>query len=358
VVKTKSSEPASIHWFETDDGRQEAQIIVREIISLMGGSTMLSAHGQAGKTNHLSELQSFSLSDFAVLFRTGRQMEIFEEILLHEGLPYRVTGQTETLDSTSVQEFLAFFRYLYQPEDLFLLRTALRQPQWEMSTADLEVCMQLLFTKGTDIRDDPLDYILTRVTGIELIHKLNSFRDRAFHFRERLKKTSQAIINEWMDESGLKEHLELDQLAKLAENYRNLPDLLRFLPFAAEADLNRFSKKNHDGLECITLSTIHAAKGVEYPVVFIAGVEEGLLPFGKESGTEAINEEQRLFYVGVTRAQHYLYLTNAAHRFNQGNRREVEPSRFIREIPTHLLVKQEWHKKSTPVRQLELFKRM
>jgi superfamily I DNA/RNA helicase len=153
----------------------------------------------------------------------------------------------------------------------------------------------------------------------------------------------------------LKEHLELSQLAKLSENYRNLPDLLHFLPLATEADLNRYSQKAK-GLECITLSTIHAAKGIEYPVIFIAGVEEGLLPFGRESGPEAVNEEQRLFYVGVTRAQRYLYLTNATSRFSQGNRLVVEPSRFIKKIPAYVLKKEEWRQKSTPARQLELFK--
>lgn len=354
VVKAN---PASktIHWFEADNSREEARAVVGEIITLLGGSTMLSAHGQGSKNKRRDDHETFSLSDFAILFRTGRQAENFEEILLHEGLPYRVTGQTETFDSESVQEFLAFFRYLYRPEDPFLLYMALRQPRWAMNAADLDILLPILLAKAPDDTPDSLEFLLSRVEGDILRDKLNRFTERVAYYRDRLKKTSQSIIDEWMADSGLKENLELSQLAKLSENYRNLSDLIQFLPFATEADLNRYSKKSHV-LECITLSTIHAAKGIEYPVVFVTGVEEGLLPYGRESSSDAIAEEQRLFYVGVTRAQRYLYLTNAIFRFNQGNRSAVDPSRFLKKIPAHLLQKQEWHHKSSPVRQLQLFK--
>jgi superfamily I DNA/RNA helicase len=130
--------------------------------------------------------------------------------------------------------------------------------------------------------------------------------------------------------------------------------MIQFLPLAMEADITRRGNKT-SGPEAITLTTIHAAKGLEFPVVYIVGVEEGLLPFGEDSDAEAIAEEQRLFYVGLTRARQYLYLVNAQYRFHQGEPVPTQVSRFLKMIPSELIEKVEWNQQNRAMKQLELF---
>jgi superfamily I DNA/RNA helicase len=159
------------------------------------------------------------------------------------------------------------------------------------------------------------------------------------------------LIKDWEVLFHLAGSEELFCLKQLGEEYPDLKAFLSFLPFATEADISRHSE-HADGLEMVTLSTLHAAKGLEFPVVFMVGVEEGLLPLGIDPALEAIAEEQRLFYVGVTRTQQRLYLANSQAKISQGTLNPLTVSRFLTMLPTALFTKQIWHQKAS---QLELF---
>lgn len=345
------NEPKII-WYETPSEKGTAQAVTDQIIQLLGGSTMISAHGPKGKKGPVLE-EAFSLSEIAVLYRTGRQAESLETALTTAGLPYRVSGSGLTLEASPVKEFLTFFRYLSDPTDLFSLRTALRYPRWNLKSEEVTEIIRRLGeaqTKGTGSRPEPLP---PKELPPELALKLEQFLGVAVYYREQLDRKSVNVIEDWMIRMDTGLELELEQLKRIGENYGSIAEMLRFLPLAQEADLTRRGNKS-TGTEMITLSTLHAAKGLEFPVVFIIGVEEGLIPFETEADPEVIAEEQRLFYVGMTRAERRLYLVNSQFRFQSGEMARVEVSRFLKMLPAELLEKIEWVKQ-TKRKQLELF---
>ncbi len=354
VPEKKEPESKKIIWFEANNERTAAKAVINEIINLMGGSTMLSAHGQKiGKRSSKVESASFSLSDFAILYRTGKQADAIEQVLLQEGLPYRVVGPAATLDSSTVKEFLTFFRYLKDPHDLFLLRANLRQPRWGLRSNDVAEIMEWL-KRQTSVEIDRLQQLIDGDLAPELIAKLGQFYGVVQYYKAKTCNKSQEIIEDWMLRMDPVEPGDLEKLKKICENYRNLEELIQFLPLATEADIFRKGQKS-TGVETITLSTIHASKGLEFPVVFMVGVEEGLLPYGKEPDPDTVSEEQRLFYVGLTRTQQQLYLVNSQFRYRYGESVPVEASRFLKLLPGDLLEKIIPEQHDRKAKQLELF---
>ena len=351
--------PQQIFWFETPGEKMAGKAIVAEILNLLGGANMLTAHGQAlsaaariagSKRKITGNLYGFN--DFAILYRTARQIDALEEALSVEGLPYRVVGQKNTLEAGAVKEFLSFFRYLLHPEDLFLFRTVLRTPRWGFSRNEIEQVLHELST----VSKQPLTEGLAGTPGLpeQLTNKLSQFQAVAEYYRSKLELRNQALLEDWMLRMDLTSNEELEHLRRIGEQYRNIREMLEFFPLAQEADIIRYGNKM-SGTEAITLSSLHAAKGLEFPVVFISGVEEGLLPWGDDPDTESVAEEERLFYVGVTRAKHRLYLVSSQFRSRHGNTEQVRASRFLERIPPELLAKEEWNRQSKKLKQLELF---
>lgn len=354
-VELKSAQGKSgskIIWYETPSEKAAAQTVANQIVRLLGGSTMISAHGRRSKGDPIAE-DVFSLSEMAVLYRTGRQAESLEIALTAAGLPYRVSGSDLTLEASPVKEFLTFFRYLTDPEDLFWLRSALRYPRWNLNGAEVTSMISHLDENRTkETRIEPDSLIFTDFSEATAM-KLRQFFGVADYYRGQLQRKSPEVIEDWIIRNDLGLEPEMEQLRRISENYKSIGEMLEFLPLAQEADLTRKGNKT-TGTEMITLSTLHAAKGLEFPVVFIVGVEEGLLPYGDEEDLEAIAEEQCLFYVGVTRAEQRLYLVNSQFRLKSGSMVPVEVSRFLRMLPRELLDKVEWTRQSKG-KQLELF---
>jgi uncharacterized protein (TIGR00375 family) len=341
-------------WFETPSEKSSAKAIVTEIISLLGGSTMISAHTRkmvGGKKRKMGD-ETYGFNDFAILYRTNRQAEALEEALTIEGLPYRVVGHTATLDHGAVKEFLGFFRYLTNNDDFLALRTALSYPRWGFSGSELKTIID--FLQGLPGELKSWDFLENSREYPEIMDKLRQFYGVVEYYRDKLPESCPDLIQDWMLRMDLAENEEMERLGRIGENYRNIGDLLRFLPLAREADIVRRGNKTTIP-ETITLSTLHAAKGLEFPVVFITGVEEGLIPYGDEMDPETIAEEQRLFYVGITRAKKKLYLASSRYRFRYGQNDPAKASRFIQSIPGDLLEKIDWTQQSSKKTQLELF---
>ena len=341
-------------WFETSGEKSSAKAIVNEIINLVGGSTMISAHRRKtiGGNKRKTGNETYGFNDFAILYRTNRQAEALEEALTIEGLPYRVVGQTATLDNGAVKEFLGFFRYLTSAGDLLALRAALSYPRWGFSGSELNTFMEYLQNLPGDLGS--WDFLETDRDYPEIMGKLRQFYGVVEYYRDQLPNSCPELIWDWMLRMDLAENEEMERLRRIGENYRNVAELLRFLPLAREADIVRKGNRTTTP-ETITLSTLHAAKGLEFPVVFVTGVEEGLLPYGSELDPETVAEEQRLFYVGLTRAKQRLYLTSSRYRYRVGQNEPVEASRFIQLISRELLNKIEWTGQNRKQAQLELF---
>ncbi len=343
--------PSVIVHLEAPSEKDAAKFIVNEINDLLGGSTMIMAHNRRGKgSNKIFNAGSYSFNDVAILYRTAKQALVIEHALATAGLPYRVVGPTGTLEASTVKDFITFFRYLYEPDDIFLLRANLRQPRWGFKNADVDELIDLIKLQPKNQLSD----LLAAELAPEKLNQLRQFHGVVQYYKDQINKKTSEIVDDWVLRMDPVETEELERFKKICENYRNLDELFRSLPLALEADIFRKGDKTV-GTETITLLTIHAAKGLEFPVVFIVGVEEGLIPYGTEPVPDTVNEEQRLFYVGVTRAKQQLYLINSQFRTRYGEQVSVEASRFFKLFPSDVMEKMVVKSHAGQVKQLELF---
>ena len=246
---------APVRLLRADTPFSEALFVAKEINRLVGGMEMLDSAAS-------KRLRGFS--DIAVLYRTNRQAQQLEQCLAQEGIPYTVTGRDEFLAAPEVRSVLAFFRHLCSPGDKLSL--------WIASLAFGEKLPALLDTYLPLLETQPPEPLL-----------------RAF-IEAEMKELSPA----------------LEKLLDTAVCYGDMPSLLHNLTLGQESDLTRRPKKIYAN-DAVSLMTLHAAKGLEFPVVFLCGVSEGLLPFEGRGDTN-LEEERRLFYVGVTRARESLVL--------------------------------------------------
>ena len=298
-----------IRLIEVPSETAEGIAVVREIARMVGGTDMVQTDAGAEGTR--------SFADFAVLFRTGRQGQVLEECFRKEGLPYRLVGQKGFLQAPTVRAALAFARYtLISQEDL---------RRW-----------QALEAMGVEPR------ILRQVRRGELSaaaeDKVEALEARIAEYRQwAAEEGAGAWVRRWQGEFGDPEDEDLEHLARVADAAGTLQQLLETVLLGAEADYEE--RGGPQGPEAVALMTLHAAKGLEFPVVFICGVEDGLIPFRERDADLA--EERRLFYVGMTRAEEELVLLRARSRQRYGERVQCALSPFVEEIPAQFLVRED-----------------
>ncbi|MGA1825486.1 MAG: ATP-dependent helicase [bacterium] len=334
--------------------KAEAIAITREVENLVGGTTMLSAHGQTlseeraieGKFawEEPEEIQGgIGFSDFAVLFRTGKQADILEECFIKAGIPYRLVGRKSILDNRDVRKLLAFLKLCVDPTDIHCLLHVINLPLFsEISEAD----KRKLFLAEEEQSPQ----------SIELPPAFSLLLDK---YREiLLREKPDRIISFFMEEVGFTDS-NLHGIVQLAEGFSDLSTFLDHAILYREGDFEWRGKTGREQSEVVSLMTLHAAKGLEFKVVFICGMEEGLFPLQKKDfdGAIDIDEERRLFYVGITRAQNILYLLHANTRRIWGKVNRQQPSAFLNEIPPSLsqkgLLKQKTFRKKP--KQLSLW---
>ncbi|MBX7191995.1 MAG: UvrD-helicase domain-containing protein [Sandaracinaceae bacterium] len=339
------------------DAEQEAKFIAKEIRDLV-------------KSGH-------RYKDVAVLYRSNLQARLVEEELRVEGIPYRLVGGTQFFDRKEVKDALAYLRAAIQPKDELALRRIVNTPArgiGETTIARVErwaLAKHVPFTKAilepTHIPDVP-------DAAIRGAHQLKRALDAA---RERFDEAEALgrpdperprlppIALSLFDESGLKRDLaETGTEAERQARWGNVEFVLRSLDRyeravakdGEQADLGKFLqrlsiRRDDDEEETgneVTLSSLHSAKGLEWPVVFLIGLNEGTLPHLRtidpkvsEAAPTDVEEERRLFYVGVTRARERLYLTRFLRRELRGKNQETVPSRFLEGLPEAVIDKYE-----------------
>ncbi len=250
-----------VRLIRPESALSEAIFIAKEIGALVGGVDMLAAH--SGKKQAEGQL---GFGDMAVLCRTHRQTELIEQCLAQEGIPCVVSGRDDFLDDQAVQACLAFLRLLAGEKDRLSRR------------------------------------VLTRELGEEQLAALYEA------LKPLARKTSPAeLVQAWIDRLCRGEQPGLEQLRQTALLHQKLSGLLEALGSQAEGDISRVGGKVYQP-EAVAVMTLHAAKGLEFPVVFLAGLRQGLLPFAAANSEGALAEEKRLFYVGITRASEQLLL--------------------------------------------------
>ena len=287
----------------------------------------------------------FKFSDFAVLYRMNSQSRAIEDILRREDIPYKIIGGLKFYERKEVKDIIAYLRLIFNPSDNMSLKRIINEPKRGIGKTSLDNIAKISEETGNsmyDIIKNAEKYGLNRVylnsrEFIEAIEELRSKKDNML---------ISDLIKETLKKTGYTKALELENTVEAETRIQNLDEFLtvaiEFEEESADNTLAEFLEgitlssdvdNLEDEEESVTLMTLHSAKGLEFPVVFLVGMEEGIFPGYKSIGEpKELEEERRLFYVGITRAKQYLYLTCAKRRTIFGS-----TSRFVKEIPSELL---------------------
>lgn len=300
--------------------------------------------------NHLKTEEYYKNSDFTILYRMNAQSRAIEDILMREGIPYKVIGGLKFYERKEIKDIIAYLRLIHNSADNLSLKRIINEPKRGIGKTSIDQIQEISDKTGNSMYEiirNAQEYGLTRVFSnsrdfIEQIEYLKSKKDE-------LKISD--LIKETLNKTGYTKALENENSVEAETRIENLEEFLtvaiEFEEESADNTLAEFLENitlssDIDGMEdqdnSITLMTLHSAKGLEFPVVFLVGMEEGIFPGYKTIGeSQALEEERRLFYVGITRAKQYLYLTCAKHRTIFGSTSYNQVSRFVKEIPEELL---------------------
>ncbi|HEY4695204.1 MAG TPA: UvrD-helicase domain-containing protein [Candidatus Nanoarchaeia archaeon] len=317
VISHNRSHPVLNLWTENEAGIptvlyeaknevEEAEFVVRNITKLMA------AH------------QNYSLSSFAVLYRTNAQSRVLEEVFLRGGMPYVLVGGTRFYDRREVKDVLAYLRYLANPNDSLSFKRVVNTPPRGIGPKALQEPNNPKVAKFKE-RSELLRQKASAQETIDIIDLVLAETKYLTYLDDGSEESPSRIEN-------------VKELRSVASEFPQLADFLENVSLVEQEYLpNR--QRVEEKKEAVTLMTLHSAKGLEFPVVFIVGMEEGLFPHN-QSMTDALEleEERRLCYVGITRAQKQLYLTYTESRLYFGNRTQGIISRFVLDIPENLLI--------------------
>jgi DNA helicase-2/ATP-dependent DNA helicase PcrA len=299
------------------------------------------------EVRRLTRQDDFSLSDIAVLYRTNAQSRSLEEVLVRQGIPYKLVGGTRFYERKEIKDALAYLRFMFNPADAVAFRRIVNVPRRKIGDKTVAVLEAAAATRGVPVGDVLADP--TAVAGITAAaaDALLDFRNLVDNLRGELENNPlPEVIGMMLVRSGLQgmvsdgtpegedrwqNMLEFKGLASEYTGLEGREALGRFLEDAAlVSDVDSLDEARPG----LTLITLHMVKGLEFPVVFMVGMEEGLLPHLRaleEPG--GVDEERRLCYVGMTRAMKRLYLFNAFRRHLFGVANLNMPSRFLAELP-------------------------
>ncbi|CAL9556476.1 ATP-dependent DNA helicase UvrD1 [Streptomyces sp. enrichment culture] len=334
---TNAGAGALITGYVADTEHDEAQFVADEIDRLT----------DAGKAK---------AGDVAVFYRTNAQSRVFEEVFIRVGLPYKVVGGVRFYERKEVRDVLAYLRVLANPEDSVPLRRILNVPKrgiGDRAEAMIDALAQrerISFSQALKRVDEAYGMAARSVNAVKRFNTLmedlrtiaESGAGPATVLEAILERTGylaelQASTDP-QDETRIENLQELAAVALEFEQERGegeagtLADFLEQVALVADSD--QIPDEDEDGSGVITLMTLHTAKGLEFPVVFLTGMEDGVFPHMRALGqTKELEEERRLAYVGITRARERLYLTRSAMRSAWGQPSYNPPSRFLEEIP-------------------------
>ncbi|MCP5216383.1 MAG: DNA helicase II [Pseudomonadales bacterium] len=298
--------------------------------------------------------QGRAYRDCAVLYRSNAQSRVLEESLLRSGIPYRVYGGQRFYDRLEIRNALAYLRLISNRDDDAALERVINVPTRGIGGKTVDLMRVEARTKGTSLWQAVQQLIASKQITARAAAALEGFTDL---INQLDQQTQGLALHEQTDHvvqmSGLLEYHRQEKGEKGQARVENLEELVsatREFQFEADEDISELNAfiaqaaldageaqaEEHD--DCVQMMTLHSAKGLEFPLVFLAGVEEGLFPHRMSmEDPNGLEEERRLCYVGITRAMEKLYITHAENRRMHGTETMNRPSRFIREIPAELL---------------------
>ena len=303
------------------------------------------------KINELKREEYYKYSDFVVLYRMNAQSRAIEDILRREDIPYKIVGGLKFYERKEIKDIISYLRLIANSNDNLSLVRVINEPKRGVGKTSIENIEKLSIENNTSMYEiiKNADKYLPRIYEntrdfIKTIEELKEYvKDENFSISELVMKT--------LDKTGYVQALKNEKTIEAESRLENLEEFMtvamEFEKEEAEPSLNEFlngislssdTDNIEDSDDMVTLMTLHMAKGLEYPVVFLVGLEEGIFP-GRLSmdNPSEIEEERRLFYVGITRAKQNLFMTFAKHRTIFGSTSYNPVSRFVKEIPEDVL---------------------
>ncbi len=306
----------------------------------------------------------YDLSDIAVFYRTNAQSRVIEDVLVRRGIPYVVVGSVKFYDRKEIKDVLAYLRAVVNPDDQVAIKRIINEPRrgiGDTTIAHLDRFAERMRFSEALARADEVPGL-----GARAVARIAEFNEIMAGIRRRVESDGvEAGVAAVLTDTGYLANLEAERTIEALGRIENLRELqsvaaefeqanvgalvgdeawddmdnLRRLElFLESVTLTNDVDDLDEGAGAVTLMTIHNAKGLEFPVVFMVGLEDGVFPHVRTLGDpEELEEERRLAYVGITRAQERLYLTSAWSRMLWGSSSYNPPSRFLKEIPDHLM---------------------
>lgn len=352
VIDNNESRPKKTLWTENPTGNK--------IIHYQAQTEHDEADYIAGVIYNRHEISHEPYGDMAILFRTNAQSRVLEEKLMRYAIPYTMVGGTKFYDRKEIKDVLAYLRLLYNPEDSLSLTRIINVPKRNIGATTMEHVAAYAEAQGISLFE-----ALSSTDEIPVTKRakasLENFAAMIFDLLNDIEgKDVLSLIETVIKQTGYGDMLDKEaehdpqgesrkenvgEFLSVAKDYMdsnpegNLQDFLENV--ALVSDVDDFESSDSK----VTLMTLHAAKGLEFPVVFLTGLDEGLFPHSRTLMDPAqVEEERRLAYVGITRAERQLYVTNAVTRTMYGRISAYMPSRFLAEIPPQFM--EDYHRKS------------
>ena len=330
---TENKSGADIIYFQAVDERDEARFVIEQL-------------------QNLQRTENKKLGDMAILYRTNTQSRIFEEMLIKSGISYNMVGGLKFYERKEIKDIIAYLRVIFNPADSLSLLRIINVPKRGIGDASLAKIQAYAAANNVSLFEAVSNAAAIDGLSSRFVSKLDDLAGIIF---ELMNLAGEAPVEDLIDrvlrDTGYLEELENERTPQAQSRIDNLHELISVVQeFAASEEENNLENflahvalvsdidDTELGEDAITLMTLHSSKGLEFPVVFLVGMEEGLFPHARTLMDETeIEEERRLCYVGITRAKEKLFLSSTKMRTIYGNTVTYPPSRFLQEIPARLV---------------------
>lgn len=336
VLRTDNHEGEKIHFFRALNEQQESQFVVHVIQELI-------------------QKENRTLDDFAVLYRTNAQSRVMEEVLIKSNMSYTIVGGTKFYDRKEIKDLLAYLRLIANNNDDLSLARIINEPKRNIGATSFERMARYAIDQDRSILDslNEVDFMGIPARAVNSVVEFSGLIQNFTQMQEYVSVTE--LVEQILEKTGYRSMLKNEKTIEAESRLENIEEflsvtkafeeqsddktLVSFLTdLALVSDIDKLDKDEDTSQGNIILMTMHAAKGLEFPVVFIIGMEENIFPHSRSIGDDdEMEEERRLAYVGITRAEERLFITCAQSRTLYGRSSFNSPSRFIKEISDDII---------------------
>jgi DNA helicase-2/ATP-dependent DNA helicase PcrA len=335
VLRATRGAGEQIYFFKADDEIAEAEFVINQIRNLE------------------RENPELNWGSFAILYRTNAQSRPFEDLLVRAQIPYTVVGGLKFYDRKEIKDVLAYLRVIANPADTVSLLRVINTPRRGIGKATIDNLVGAAQELGTTLWEILSDETSVNTLAGRSAKSVNNFAAMISRWQAELATVpASQILQGILEDSGYVQDLMSQGTDEAEDRVQNVQELFNAVrqfeeeneevslgDFLASAALSSDLDNLKEGQAAVSLMTLHASKGLEFPVVYMVGLEQGLFPnYRSMNDPSALEEERRLCYVGITRAQERLFISHARERRLYGNREPAVRSQFLDELPEELLV--------------------